>query len=67
MSNEELSLLEQTIRLLNNRPKSLTLEKISEHTGLGIPWISHLPTTKNPGVNSVETLHKFLTNYKPSN
>lgn len=57
------SLRDRTIMLLRNRDSSLTLEKISNETGLTKRWLENFigNTVDDPGVLKVETLYVFLT------
>ena len=63
-----LTWLTQTHELLNNRPAWLSFEQIAVDTGLTVAWLKSFSTksTSNPGVNSVEILHKYLSNIKNS-
>ena len=56
-------LLERTKYLLENRPRTLHLEKIAQETGLGMSWLKMLSAGRivNPGVTHIETLYVFLS------
>lgn len=60
------SLRDETRILLNNRPASLTLDEIATELNVSVQWLRLLSKGKiaNPGVNTVETLNKFLTKNK---
>lgn len=53
----------RTYDLLINRARTLTIEKISEATGISASWLAKFSTgnVKDPSVNTVETLYVFLT------
>lgn len=55
-----------THELLRQRPRTLTLDKIAEDTGLTIYWLMHYSGNANcdPGVSKVETLYEYLTKTK---
>lgn len=56
-----------TRSLLVNRPQTLTLEAIANSTGLGISWLARMvgDKIKNPNVDSVEILYRFLSKQNP--
>ena len=64
MANISMSsiFLEETKRLLKERPKHITLSLISEETGLTTDWLESLRYKKdcNPGVIAIETLFNYL-------
>ena len=59
---------DDTIRLLRDRPASLTTDMIADHIGVTRSWLNLLVAGKiqNPGVVYIESLNKFLTEYKPN-
>lgn len=52
-----------TRRKLQSAPRTLTLTKIAEATGLSIAWLSRFQHNKlaTPGADKVKLLHDFLT------
>ncbi len=55
--------LEQTIKLLKERPKHITLALIAEETNLTLPWLeSILYKEIDPGVSKIEELYNYLSN-----
>ena len=54
-------LQETTFSLLCSSP--LLINKISEDTGLGVPWLLKFKASQiaEPGVNKVERLYTYLT------
>lgn len=56
-------LLEKTQYLLENRPRTLHLQKISQETGINISWLKMLSANRidNPGVKQVEQLYVYLS------
>lgn len=61
------SLHKQTITLLRNRPRTLTFEMIAKETATTVHWLERLAADgfEEPGVNKIERLYRYLTNYKP--
>ena len=57
-----MTLLEQTNRLLNNRPHWLTLKQISKATDLNYGWLKAFARGEinEPSVNKVQTLNDHL-------
>ena len=57
---------DSTRDLLNNRPASLTIAKIAEDCDVSEGWLRLFARGKieNPGVATVECLHKYLSAYK---
>ena len=55
---------EETIRLLNDRPRTLTLAKIAEATGLSTNWLTMFGRGRitHAGIGRVEALNRFLKN-----
>lgn len=55
----------ETLELLQNRPRWLTLAEISEATGVELGWLRALSRgpsiISDPSVNRIEPLHEFLT------
>lgn len=58
-------LLSDVQALLKNRPKWLTNAIISKEVGVSVGTISGIERDKieNPGVNTTEALHDFLTKH----
>lgn len=56
-------LAKTTRSLLENRPRSMTIDHIVEGTGLTKAWITDFlgNPDRDHGVNKVETLHFFLS------
>ena len=52
----------ETVRLLQSRPKALTIRKISKDTGLGEEWIKSVlyELSRDPGVNKIQALYAYL-------
>ena len=57
------SLLEQTLQLVRNRPRSMTYDHIAAETGLKKTWLEAFAAGRipDPGVRKVEALHAFLS------
>lgn len=60
---------DETLRLLQNRPASLTLVEVSKLTGIPLPTIRLFARgkVKDPSVNFVEAINAFMKNYNVSN
>jgi hypothetical protein len=58
------ALLQATIEALRNRPRTLTLLKISEDIGVKVSWLTDLSRVDppEPGVNACVALYEYLTN-----
>lgn len=58
---ETTSLLDSTVHLLRERGR---YREVAQATGLGYDWINKLVQgqIRDPGVNKIERLHKYLTN-----
>lgn len=56
---------DETLHLLQHRPRSLTYKMISEATGLHVGWLLTFSAKSQPepGVNKVNTLNRFLKTY----
>lgn len=52
-----------THKLLVERPRSLTYDEISKHTGISVPWLRDFAggRRENPGICTVQALYEFLT------
>ena len=59
-TQKEIELLDRTMHLYFGRPKTLTLAKMSEDTGISLSWLKSLPKTAHPSVNLVERLYNYL-------
>lgn len=57
---ETTSLLDTTVHLLRERGR---YREVADATGLGYDWINKLVQgqIKDPGVNKIERLHKYLS------
>lgn len=57
------TLRDKTQYLLNNRPRTVSLDDIAVATGLEKHWIKSfgLARSEDPGVCKVETLYTYLT------
>jgi len=57
-------LLEHTHNLLITRPRNLTIEQITETTGISSSWLAKFASgsVKDPSVNTVEQLYVYLSN-----
>jgi transcriptional regulator with XRE-family HTH domain len=57
---DTISLLDTTVTLLRDRGR---YREVAEATGLGYDWINKLVQgqIKDPGVNKIERLHKYLS------
>lgn len=57
------ALFQATIDALVNRPRTLTLPMICEHTGFRLKWLSLLCSENppEPGVNACVALYEYLT------
>lgn len=58
------SLLLETRKLLINRPRTLTFNKINVDTGLTISWLNNFCSSKDDaeyGVNKIQTLYEYLS------
>lgn len=54
--------LAETLRLLRERPKNITLALITEETGLPKPWLDSILYRENPdpSINRIELLYNYL-------
>tara|TARA_Y100001973_G_C5130812_1_gene297670 strand:- start:605 stop:829 length:225 start_codon:yes stop_codon:yes gene_type:complete len=60
----EKTLLSETIRLLRDRPHSLSLETIAQEINVSTGWLSNLLSAKDSGgarVDAVERLYALLS------
>lgn len=57
------SLRDVTLKMLRERPKHITYNKISEETGLTERWLQAFAHGKivDPGVNETQTLYEYAT------
>lgn len=57
-------LLERTLDLVQNAPRSITYTKLAEVGEVSVAWISRFASGKieNPGVCTVQKLHDYLLN-----
>lgn len=57
------TLLDETIAMLKNRPKSLKTEEIARNTGVSASNINKIEAgvTKSPTYKTLVALHKFLS------
>lgn len=55
-------LLDRTLYLVINRPRTITLEEIAGPAHVSVPWISRFANghIKDPGVNAVQRVHDVL-------
>lgn len=62
-----INLHRQTVTLLQNRPRTLTLEKIADEANVNYHWLARLSrdAIEEPGVNKIAKVFQYLTNYKP--
>lgn len=60
------NLLEETIKLLNERDRSLTIKIIAADLNFSISWLHKLAQNNipNPGVNQIIKLHNYLIDIK---
>lgn len=58
-----VSLLEHTLTLVENRPRTLTYKDIQKKTGIPVSYLQNLMSglIKDPGVNRIEKLYIFFT------
>ena len=59
-----MNLLNTTRQLLKNRPRAMTLQKISRETDLKMSWVVSMAGAsppRDPGVNMVERLYSYLS------
>jgi hypothetical protein len=56
-------LLERTLQLVAERPRTCTFEVLSKETGIPATWLKHFARGKidDPGVIRVEKLYVFFT------
>lgn len=69
MSTSEVdrgSLMAETLRLLKNRPKDLTLPDIEKATQIPFYWLRKFTSgeIKDPSVNRVQRLYEYLSGNK---
>lgn len=59
-------LLDRTVDLLRNRPRTLTLQMVSADTGLHTRWLHILLNREglSPSVDAVVVLYEYLTKSK---
>lgn len=55
-------MLDRTLQLVRERPRTLTYEQIANDTGLKVSWLEALASGRipDPGVRKVETLYAYL-------
>lgn len=63
MSEKHTGIRDNTLKMLHNRPASLSFGKIAEATGLTVGWLKAFSRgqIENPGVNTVEALQAYLS------
>lgn len=64
---ERSRLLERTLELLRDRPRTITLAIIEENTGLKQTWLQSLSNggkVKSPNVCSIVKLYEYLSESK---
>lgn len=61
------TLYEKTVRLIAERPASLTLADIARGAEVKPTWLSALVKgdIPEPGVHKIQRLHDFMTNRRP--
>lgn len=62
---QQLGWHKATVTLLQNRPRTLTLEVIAKKTNTNIHWLERLARDEipEPGINKVQRVYKFLTTH----
>jgi hypothetical protein len=63
---QKSELLQQTIELVRNRPRTVTYTTISEATGLPVQFLQDLMADrlKDPGVTRIEILYNYFAKNK---
>lgn len=58
-----MTLYEKTKKLLAERPRTLELKQIAQETGIGFSWLRMFSAgnIKDPSVNTVERLYRYLS------
>lgn len=64
IATDGMPLLERTIHLVNNAPRSLSYAEMARQCGVSAAWVRMLANDQieNPGIRSVQRLHDFLAN-----
>ncbi|QJD54416.1 hypothetical protein P9A28_gp30 [Sphingomonas phage Eidolon] len=59
-------LLARTLDLVKNAPRGITYTMMAEAIGVSVAWVSRFAANNiaDPGVNRVQALHDYLSNYK---
>ena len=62
-ATDSTSLLDKTLQLVRNRPRTMTYDHIASETGLKKAWLEAFAAGRipDPGVRKVETLFAFLS------
>lgn len=58
------SLHKRTKELYLNRPRTTTINLISEETNIPYSWLKSFPKITRPSVNRVEILYNYLAGYE---
>lgn len=60
-------LLNETLKLLRDRPRHLTYLIIANSTGISVRWLTSLicGDIKDPGINRIAVLHDYLSRNIP--
>ena len=59
-----MSLINKTLHLLRNRPRTLTLAQVEKETGISEHWLKRFASEKSisdPSVNTIEKLYNYLS------
>lgn len=61
-----VSLKEETLELLQNRPASLKIAKISKDLKISVAWLNlfNRGAIENPGILTIEKLNRYIKNFK---
>jgi hypothetical protein len=54
---------ETTLKMLRDRPSTLSMREIAEETGLGYDWLRSLNSGRipSPGILKIERLYEYLS------
>lgn len=66
INSENCKMLNETKRLIRNRPRHVTYSKISEATGIPVQFFNNLMSgrLKDPGVTRIEIILEYFQNDK---
>ena len=63
---DDCTLYNETLKLVRNKPRTLTYKQIADETGVGFWWLKEFAMGKynNPHVRQTQTLYEYLSGNK---